>query len=305
MARKKKNPRSDAPEDDDEREQTEDRNEELVHDEEIEKACQRTLAVLLKGFSNQWDRSNQILDFWDIDHCTLGPKQFYSGNSKIFVPIVNDGVNARKTRLVNQIFPQSGKHGEVTGSEDRPQGLTSLLEFYIRKAKLRTRVRPGLVRNGDIEGQYNIMMHWVENHRHVAMRTKKAPKIDGMPIEGAEEIEDIEEEEIIHAYPRVEVIPDADILILPVNAESIEGALQDGGSVTVVRRWSKAKIKKMIRDGELDEDRAEALLEGMDQKEKQQIPDKKDAIINALGVQTKGSKPAALCFETWTMLTMK
>src|SRR5260370_123628 len=181
-----------------------DRNEELTSDHDILDACIDIYKDIEKGFMDQWERSNNTLDYWDIYNCNLGSKQFYSGNSKIFAPIVHDAINARKTRFVNQIFPASGKHVEVTGSEDRPQGLTSLLEFYIRKAKLRTRVMPGLVRNGDIEGQYKIMMHRVENHRHVAMRTKKSPKIDGMPIEGADEIEDSGQEEIIHAYPRVE-----------------------------------------------------------------------------------------------------
>jgi hypothetical protein len=233
-------------------EQTEDRNEQLCDQEDVQEACEKLFKEVQKGYSNQWDRSNQELDFWDIYHCQLGPKQFYSGNSKIFVPIVHDAVNARKTRFVNQMFPISGKHVQVTASEDKPQDIMSLLEFYIRKSKMRTRVAPAVVRNGDIEGQYNVMVHWVNNKRHVAMRVKHKPKLDMVPIEGEDEFDDIEEQTIVHQYPMVEVLPDADVCVLPANAESIEGALDDGGSVTVIRRWSKAKIKALIADGEID-----------------------------------------------------
>ena len=286
--------------------QPEGRDDELCHLQEVEEAAREILDEVLKGFSNQWDRSNQLLDFWDMYHCTLGPKQFYSGNSKIFVPIIHDAVNARKTRFVNQIFPQSGKHVEVTASEEKPQGLQSLLEFYIRKAKLRTRVLPALVRNGDIEGQYTIMLHWTETRRHVVQRVKRGRTIEEVGFDDDDEdgYDDIEEEVITHQYPTVEVIPDADLLVLPTNAESIEAALAEGGCVTVVRRWSKSKIKRLAAQGELDEERAEELLEQMSAKEKQQIPDKKDALVNALGIQTKGQKGPALCFETWTYLVI-
>lgn len=305
MARPKKSVRDDQP-DAEPPDQTEERERELVDLAGVEEACKEIHAEILKGFANQWDRSNQILDFWDIYHCQLGPKQFYSGNSKIFLPYVHDAINARKTRFVNQIFPQSGKHVEVTGSEDKPQGIQSLLEYYIRKSKLRTKVLPALCRNGDIEGQYTIMVHWVKNKRHVAQRIRKAKNVEGIVLDSDEdEYDDIEESTIEHAYPDVEVIPDADFLLLPVNADSIEGALFDGGSATVVRRWSKTKIKKMAQEGEIDRDRADRLLETMSNKEKNQIPDKKDSIVNALGVQTRGSRPPALVFMTWARLAIE
>ncbi|HEX8838220.1 MAG TPA: hypothetical protein VF748_14860, partial [Candidatus Acidoferrum sp.] len=269
-------------------------------------ACLELIKDVERGYTHQWDRSNQQLDFWDVYHCNLGPKQFYSGNSKIFVPICHDAVNARKTRFVNQMFPINSKHVQVTASEGEPQDIMSLLEFYIRKAKLRTRVAPAIVRNGDIEGQYNVMFHWINNKRHVAMRVKSKPKLDSVPIEGEEEFDDIVEETIVHQYPGVEVIPDADLLVLPANAESIEGALDDGGSVTVIRRWSKSKIKQLIEDEEIDPDRGEDLLESMAKREQQQIPDKKKNVIGATGMQTgsMGSN-TAMCYETWTKLLLK
>lgn len=299
-------------------EQLPERNEELCQRKDIETACLEVYKDVEAGFQNQWERANAQMDYWDIYNCELGPKQFYSGNSKIFVPIVSDAVDARKTRFINQIFPPSGRNVEVITSENKPYALMALLEFYIRKAKLRTVCVPALMKNGDIEGQYNIYMSWTENERHVAWRVKRKPTVDappgvdsmeedGEPVElpdDDEEFDDIEEATIVHAYPSVEVLPDADVLILPLTASTSDEAIDAGGSVTVIRRWSKSKIEEMIKDGELDEERGEALLEQFTTKQPGQTPDKKSKMVDAAGIKTEGSKQTAYCYETWTKLTL-
>ncbi|HEX8838160.1 MAG TPA: hypothetical protein VF748_14560, partial [Candidatus Acidoferrum sp.] len=68
--------------------QTDDRSQQLIGDDiknpnEVEEACLELIKDVERGYTHQWDRSNQQLDFWDVYHCNLGPKQFYSGNSKI------------------------------------------------------------------------------------------------------------------------------------------------------------------------------------------------------------------------------
>lgn len=284
----------------------EDRNKEFCKEEAVKKACEDIFKDVDKAFSEQWERSNAQMDYWDIFNCSLGPKQFYSGNSKIFVPIVHDAIEARKTRFVNQIFPQSGKHVEVSASEDKPMALMSLLEHYIRKTKLRTKIAPALVKNGDVEGQYNLYLGWIKNERHVSMRVKKKPTIDaqdGTEVEGDEEFDDIQSETLIHQYPSVEVLPDADVLVLPQTADSVEGAIDDGGSVTIIRRWSKAKIRKMIRDKEIDKEEGQLLISEMAKAEKSaQTPDKKKNMLQAAGIQGEGGVKRAQVFETWTKL---
>jgi hypothetical protein len=288
-------------EEDDAPAQTPERDEELSDDEDIFNECLKLYKDIEKGFSDQWERANSQMDYWDIYHCQLGPKQFYSGNSKIFVPIVHDAVNARKTRFVNQIFPQSGKHIEVQASEDKPTALMSLLEFYIRKAKLRTNVMPGLMRNGDVEGQYNVEISWVRNERHVAQRVNKKRTVDGMEIEG-DEYEDIVEQTIVHQYPIVEVIPDADVLVLPFMCDSIEAAIDQGGSVTVIKRWSKAKVRQMIRSGEIDKESGQSLIQAMSSKTASDTPNKKKNVTDAAGIKVEGQKTTALVYKTWTKI---
>jgi hypothetical protein len=281
--------------------QTPEREEELSDDDDIFKEALKLYKDIERGFSDQWERANSQMDYWDIYHCQLGPKQFYSGNSKIFVPIVHDAINARKTRFVNQIFPQSGKHIEVQASEDKPQALMSLLEFYIRKAKLRTNVMPGLVRNGDIEGQYNVEVSWVRNERHVVQRVQQKRTIDDAQIEG-DEYEDIVEQTIVHQYPLVEVIPDSDVLVLPFMCDNLEAAIDSGGSVTTIKRWSKAKIRQMIRSGEIDKESGQLLLKEMSVKTASDTPNKNKNVTDAAGIKTEGGNKFALVYKTWTKL---
>ena len=131
------------------------------------------------GFTEQSDRSDALLDYWDIYNCKLNANQGYNGNSRIFVPIVHNAINARKTRFVNQIFPQSGRNVEVTSENgEQPYALMSLLENYVGKAKLRTEVMPALMKNGDIEGQYSVYISWEKTERNVTWRVKKPVEME-------------------------------------------------------------------------------------------------------------------------------
>ena len=73
-----------------------DRSEQLAEREDIREALLDVFKDIEKGFDNQAERSDANMDWWDVYNCALGPNQFYNGNSKIFVPIVYNAVNARK-----------------------------------------------------------------------------------------------------------------------------------------------------------------------------------------------------------------
>lgn len=286
-----------------------DRNEELCHDKEIEDACLELYADIEKGFSDQMERANAQMDWWDMFNCELGPKQFYSGNSKVFLPFVHDAIKARKVRFTNQIFPPSGKNVEVITSENKPEALMSLLEFYIRKTRLRSAVIPSLLVNGDVEGQYNIYMGWTTNEHHVTWRVEKKPTLEDDPdIEIDEEDEaywDIEEETVVHSYPDVEILPDADVLVLPQTARNAGEALSMGGSATVIRRWTKARVQQLIRDKEIDKERAEQLLAIFANRTASETPNKDEHIVDSAGIKKESGKMFCLVYETWAMINIK
>jgi hypothetical protein len=277
------------------------RSDELATTAKVKEKLADLYVDVAKGYENQRGRTDDILDNWDLYNCQLGEKQFYSGNSKIFIPFVKDAVDARVTRFVNQMFPNNGRYVEITtGEGDPPYATQALIEGYIRNCRMRTRVMPALMRNGDVEGQYTIYVSWKDTKRAAMYRVKKQPMTDGLPNEAAEPVDDIEEEEIVDSNPDVEVISDADLLVLPVTVDSIEEALDAGGSATIMRRWTKGKIKALIAAGEIDEEAGEALIEAMSAIKTEDKIDTSKEQADAAGIK-KGGKEA-LVYETWHMM---
>lgn len=299
---KKADARTDPGEDEQPTELDIERSKELAGDADLDEALLELYKDVEKGYEDQWERANEAMDYWDIFNCELGSCQYYSGNSKIFLPIVHDAVNARTTRFVNQIFPQAGRFVEVTTVDGTvPHAEMSLIEHYVRKAKLRTEVMPALLRNGDIEGQYTVCVTWVKKTRHVTWRKQKPIHAEGIEVDSGE---DIEQKKIVNQRPHVEVIADSDLLVLPHTSDSISDALACGGSVTLLRRWSKSKIKQMIKDEEIREEQGEALLAEMKKDARSQLKDKSKAMVDAAGIKTGTGGKHALVYETWTELTV-
>ena len=276
----------------------------LSRKKNISKQLLQLFADVESGFSDQVERSNDQMDYWDVYNCKLGQKQFYTGTSRIFVPIVHNAVNARQTRFVNQIFPQSGRYVDVTTEDGtRPQATAALLEHYVRKARLRTQVMPALMRNGDVEGQYTVYVSWCRRKRHVVWKTAQAPKThEGLEVPG-EEIEDIREETIEEAHPEVEVIADADLLVIPATADSLEEAIAAGGSVTIIRRWSESAVRRLMKEGAIEKTAGQQLIRTMSKKGENTRFNKDKAMVEAAGIKVNENNiKHALCYETWTNL---
>lgn len=279
------------------------RDRELCDEKEIRDALLDLYKDIELGFTDQADRSDDIMDWWDLFNCKLSVKQTYAGNSKIFVPIIANAVNARKVRFTNQIFPQTGRYVECTTSEESPTGIIALLEHYVRKAKLRSLVTPALMKNGDIEGQYSVYVSWKKTKRDVVYRAEKTLQIEGQDVPGTEG-DDIVEETIERACPHVEVIADADVLIFPQTADDIDDALAAGGGAVIIRRWSKAQIRKKIKSREIDKNAGEALIENYDaMKSAGDAEQKPKNMLDAAGIKMEEGRKFAQVYEVWTMLT--
>jgi len=259
---------------------------------------------IVQGYQDQNERADDILDYWDLYNCKLTGKQFYNGNSQIFVPIIAEAVDARKTRFANQIFPTNGRYVEcTTETGEAPFAHMALLEDYIGKAKLRQKIMPALLKNGDVEGQYTIYVTWSKNTRHTTKRVSKGAMVAGMEMKDAGEVEDIEEEEVTDSFPDVQVIPDIDFLLLPATSDSIEEAIEKGGSATIAMRLSKREVKKMAKDGEFNKDTAEQFLKGFGGGESTMLRNTKKEMASEAGIRVSGSgKKFALVFQTWTKI---
>ena len=285
-----------------------DRKKELSGDADIKEQCVKLYDAIYKGFDDQRERADQTLDMWEIYNCQLGRFQNYSSNmSQVFVPIVRNAVTALVTRYINQAFPSSGRHVEaVTGEQDQPYATLSLIEHYISRAKLRTQAAVEILVNGQVEGQYNAYFHWDRTERTVVSRSKEPIKVDGQEMEEAGEVETISEEVIEDSLPVIEVLHDSDVLVIPATASSVEAALEQGGAVTVVRRWSEATIQKMADDEEIGQEEADELIEKIGQGgDDAQVRDTAKTLAWAAGIHYSGKKVTAIIWETWAKIEVK
>ena len=260
-------------------------------------------AKIRRGFQDQENRADAIADYWDIYNCKLNQWQYYNGTSAIYVPIVFNAVQARKTRFLNQMFPASGRYIDATSVDGGvPHAITALLETYIRNMQLRTQVIAPLLLNGDIEGHYNLYVDWERTERHIVSRETRPARV-AMPgigpdaaaeLEG-EEIDDIVPEVLVDQCPAVEVLHDSDVLVHPVTARSVDDALRQGGSVTIIRRWTKETLEDMIDRGEVMRQPGKELvhMSGRDDV----VKSSSKAPLEAAGI--KGDGKFFQVYETW------
>lgn len=269
----------------------------------IKKKLSDLKRAIRQGFDDQSTRSEDQQKYWNCYNCVLDSNQFYDGNAEIYFPLIHNAIEARATRFSNQLFPQTGQYVEAVDSDGESHAsLVALLNHYVRSAKFKTQVSKPLCRNGDVEGQYNLYIDWNVVTREIVSRETHGP-ID--PLTGAEmpgpEIEDITEETVEEGSPGFEVLHDSDVLILPATANSVEDALASGGSVTIFRRWSKAKIAAMKKSGAIRKDEADRLMETMGKVKDQPNPAKK--LAEHTGITPHGKE--AHVWETWAMLDLR
>lgn len=291
------------------------RDEELAKELALSTRLSRLYSEVEQGFDDQSQRADNNGRWWDLYNCVLGEEQYYQGNATAYVPIVLDAVEARKTRFVNQVFPQSGRYVQVITEDGKiPDATISLLEYYIKLNHLRNNVMPALMKNGDIEGQYTVYIDWATRTREVAYRVDSpVAQVEG--DEGDEEelglpdpdetVSEIKEQTVKIGFPEVEVISDNDLLVLPATADTVDKAIEIGGSVTVIRRWTKGTIEDMISEGKIDEEAGNSLLLSLSSEAKNARRDKSREMLDAAGIKQDARGKHVLVYETWTKLTHK
>lgn len=274
----------------------------------IRKKLDKLYDAIIKGWQDQGKRGDHQDDWWNCYNCMLDENQFYTGNAELYVPIVRDAVNARATRFVNQLFPNSSRYVEVISHDGKqPIDIIALLDYYIRHKKLKTKVVKPLSINGDIEGQYNLYVDWGEVTRWIVTKIRRQPPLIGpdgtIEDPDAEPMEDIDEEEIVEGAPGIEVLHDSDVLVLPQTADSIDEALERGGCVVICRRWSKADVETLIDAGEFTKKEGDWLLEYIEsggETRTRDVPDQEKSLAQAIGVRAKSGSIVGL--EVWTKL---
>ena len=279
----------------------EDRKKEWKDDEKVSKELEDLFASVSSGFDDKSEQTEVIERSWDIYNCVLNENQMYDGDSKVYLPIAHDAIEARVTRFSNSIFPQTGRYSDVLSNDGEvPYETMAILDHYVETCGLRDNIVPSLMRSGDITGQYSLFLSWCKKTRNTIKKVQ-TPSIGteeaGVPNAGT--IQDIEFESVDDSRPDVMVLDARDLLVLPASVDEIE----DADTVAVLLRLSKGKIHEMMDNGDFDEEAGEELLELMSETGSTQKsdPDKKNLL--AAGVQSdgKGGK-IAIVYMIWTKL---
>lgn len=282
----------------------EDRNTDYSGFKYIRKQLAEVYASVEGAMNDKQNQNNTIDECWDIYNCVLNENQVYTGSSKVYVPIVRDAMSARETRFINMLFPGSGRYTDIIGQDGHtPYDLVALMDYYVRSSALRDGVVPGLIRTGDVSGQYALYVEWIKRVRNVVNK-KKVPEMTtelDTPVEGSPEYDDVEYEEVVDERPSVMVLDPRDLIILPVTVDDIE----DAEIVSVTLRFTKNKIKQWVKEGKFEEEPAELLIANMTGTPRQQ-PNTGKKAAQAAGVTTdsKGNK-VALVQQVWTKIKIR
>lgn len=290
----------------------EDLSKELSGLKPIQKQAEKIYRQVSQGYKDQQSRVNQSIDYWDCYNCKLNYNQSYEDSiSRIYVPIVYEAVEARTTRFVNQMFPQNGRFVEVvTEDGDYPYAHMAILENYIQRSKLRTEVMPALCRNGDIEGQYTLYVSWRESSRKVRYKEMERQQIAEVDtdLEDLDEYEVIKEEKWKEGMPHVEVISDADFLLYPATADSVDDAIEIGGHATILMRMTEGKIDEFVANGTFTKKKAEELKQGFGNDGAEQGAYGSRSIEReqgiAAGIKVEGNVRLAHVYQTWAKMTV-
>lgn len=253
-----------------------------------------------KAYENREEADDACKEYWSIYNATPDDNQGYQGNSRCYVPIVRDSINARAKRALKQLFPNRFKHVDAVGSDGlRPQPQLALLEHYIRTTKLKSIVRSMLVA-GDVTGQWNLYVDWLRTVRNVTGMIKRNSIIEDIGEPDPVEEEEVEEDkEVVDEEPIVIDFATEDLAVIPPTCNDIEKA----ELVSLKLRLSKAQVEEMVDKGIFIIDEKSELSDWVEaHKGKEKInPPKKRA--SDAGVKTEGTNKYALIFEVTARLT--
>lgn len=274
------------------------------------KYVQKQLAKIYKiaddAFDDKRAQTNLIQECWDIYNCVLNENQGYSSpTSRVYVPIVNDAMNARQTRFVNMLFPQSNRYADVVANDGHtPYDLIALLDNYVKLAKLRQNIIPGLIRGGDISGNYCLYVEWGTKTRFITNKIKVPEKVSetGVAVPGSEEYDDVEYEEVTDEKPIFSILDTRNLVVLPATVDDAE----DAEIVDVILRYTEAEIEEKIREGIFEEGPAKQLIKNMSEIKSYNRVDTGKEALKAAGVEldSRGNKQAII-HQIWTRLKIK
>src|ERR1019366_9311663 len=266
---------------------------------DVHEALRDTFDRARRGSEDQQERASDIASYWQMWNCELDAGQIYNGRNRLYAPFVFEAIQARSTRFVNQLFPQSDRHIEAASEDGTiPRAQISLCEHYVSETDLREQAA-ALSISGDVEGQYNLYIDWSVNNRRTVSRAEKPVETpDGNEVPG-EKVVDLTEEDKATGGPTLEILSDRDVCILPATSPSVDAALSAGGCVVILRRWGKRQLKQMVKKGTLDKKQTEQIIHDIEyyKEDSNTTKDPAKTMLSAAGIKKDGRGKYALIYE--------
>jgi hypothetical protein len=270
-------------------------------DSDIYTKCLKFYPLIVKSYENAEEADEGCKEYWNIYNAQFDDNQMYQGNSKCYVPVVRDAINARAKRALKQNFPQKYKHVDAVGTDSqRPYPQLALLEHYIRKTKLKSTIRSMYIA-GDVTGQWNLYVDWLRDVRNVSGMIKRNPIIEGLEGEAydpSDEEDVLDDQEIIEEGPTVTDFATEDLAVIPPTCNDIERA----DVVSLKLRLSKDQVQKMVDDGIFIIGKDTDVSDWMDSKKTKEKINPTKARASEAGVKTDGTDKHLLVFEATARL---
>lgn len=289
----------------DEKDDVEDRQKDYVKLKKIKDQLGTLYSCVVGGFEDKQEQAEDIDEYWDIYNCTLNENQAYFGNSQVYVSAVTDATDALTTRSNNTLFPVNGRNADATGPNGtKPYELLALLDNYVRQTEMRQSVVPSLLRTGKVTGHYLLLVGWKDYTQHTVRKTK-TPLVEselGTPVDGSEEVDDVEEKEVSTGMPTLQVLDPRDVVVLPATVDRLDDA-----SVIAIRlNLSKEAVQDYIDDGTFDADAGKKLIDNFGQTPSANEIDTTKKALSEAGVQknSKGAKTATI-YMVWSRLKLR
>ena len=252
--------------------------------------------TLKMAYRNREEADEANVEYWNIYNAQPDDNQVYNGNSRCYVPVVRDSINARSKRALKQLFPQKFTHVEAVGSDgDIPYPQLSMLEHYIRKVKLKSVCRSMLI-SGDVTGQWCLYVDWLRDIRNVSNFIRRNPAVEafeGEITDIEEEEEVVEDEEIVDEGPVITDFAVEDMVIVPPTCNDVEKA----EVVCIKLRMNKEAVERMVDEGIFvipDESEIGDWIKNQKTKEKVNPPKSR---ASDAGIKVSGTDNYALIYE--------
>jgi len=271
--------------------------------EHLQEKLTKVYERIVKGWQDRKEHLDGCKRYWDCYNGILNENQAYSGESRIYDPIVHDAIEALTQRDTAMLFPENGRYTDCTAETgSNPRATMALMDHYLDRCQAQVQMS-GVLRAGHITGQRNIGVEWkLEKFHRVELQPPKFSFIQKV-ISIFSKREKPTPQKVTEERGRPNFYPIAteQLMVLPVTVDRIEDADIVSESIIASEDW----IDNEVRNGLFDEDVAEMLKEKLTKavgKDGNNVAAGKERAEEA-GVKDGGKY--VLIYRAWALLDLE